>query len=97
MADECLERIVVLTNPTGLHARPANLFVQCALKYQAKIEIVKDSQRVDGKSILDLLMLGAQVGTELRIEATGSDAEAALDALADLVAQKFFEDEHVEP
>jgi len=92
MTEPTLSRTVVLTNAEGMHARPASLLVELAMKFQSKIEIVKDNQRVDGRSILDLLTLGAPAGTELRIEATGSDAEAALEALADLVSQKFFED-----
>jgi len=82
-------RTVVVTNPQGLHARPADMFVKLAGQYQSKIEVVKDRERVDGKSILNILTLAAVEGTELQIEATGCDAEAALDALADLVARNF--------
>lgn len=91
MTESTLSRTVVLTNTAGLHLRAANLFVQLAVKYDSKVEVIKDSQRVDGKSIMNLLMLGAVNGSELRIEVTGNDAQAAIDALADLVAKKFFE------
>lgn len=91
MADQTQSCSVLLLNSAGLHLRAANLFVQEAVKYQSQIEVEKDSQRVDGKSIMSLLMLGAVNGTELRILATGMDAEAALAALAELVANKFYE------
>ncbi len=55
--------------------------------FQSRIEVIKDNERVDGKSILAILMLAAVAGTELRLEATGPDAEAALDSLAELVSQ----------
>ncbi len=87
-----LSRTVVVSNPQGLHARPAHEFVKLASRFQAKIELVKGDERVDGKSILALLTLAAGAGTELRIEAEGGDAEAALDALAELVAHNFAED-----
>jgi phosphocarrier protein HPr len=91
MTDGTLNRTVVVTNPQGLHARPADMFVKLASKYQAKIEVVKDGERVDGKSILAILTLAAVEGTHLHIEATGPDAAAALDALAELVVRDFDE------
>lgn len=93
MADQTQSCTVLLANSAGLHLRAANLFVQEAAKYESQIEVEKDSQRVDGKSIMSLLMLGATNGSELTILATGSDASAALAALADLVANRFHEDE----
>ena len=93
MSEQKAQRTVTVTNPQGLHARPADMFVKLANRYQSKIEIIKDSERVDGKSILALLTLAAGEGTKLSIEATGSDAEQALDALVELVAQNFAEDE----
>jgi phosphotransferase system HPr (HPr) family protein len=82
---------VVVTNPQGLHARPADLFVKLARRYAARIEVIKDSERVDGKSILAMLTLAAVESTELVIEATGEDAEQAVAALADLFARNFAE------
>ena len=84
---------MTVVNPQGLHARPVNLFVQLANQFESKIEVIKDEERVDGKSILSILTLAAAQGTELSIEATGQDAEAALEALADLVAKGFAEEE----
>jgi len=91
MADDTLVRIVVVTNPQGIHARPADGFVKLASQFQAKIEVVKDGERVDGKSILAVLTLAAVEGTQLIIEATGPDADAALNALTELVRTNFGE------
>jgi phosphocarrier protein HPr len=91
MSDGTLNRTVVVTNPQGLHARPADMFVKLASKFQAKIEVVKDGERVDGKSILAILTLAAVEGTYLHIEATGPDAASALEALAELVVRDFDE------
>ena len=96
MSDGRLTRTVVVTNPQGLHARPADLFVKLASKYQAKVEVIKEGERVDGKSILAILTLAAVEGTPLTIEATGPDALAALDALAELVVRNFDEEGNVE-
>ena len=82
-------RTVRIAKPEGLHARPAELFVSLALRFDAEIEVVKEDQRVDAKSILHVLTLAAVQGTELRIEAVGRDASAAVDALAELVTSDF--------
>ena len=94
MSDPKARRVVVVTNPQGMHARPAHEFVTLASKFAAEIEVVKDHERVDGKSILGLLTLAAVEGTELSIEAVGPDAERALDALAELFASGFAEKEN---
>ena len=83
--------MVVVTNPQGLHARPADMFVKTASQFQARIEVIKDGERVDGKSILAILTLAAVEGTQLTIEAHGPDADAALNALTDLVLRDFDE------
>ena len=88
-------RTVVVTNPQGLHARPADLFAKTATRFASKIELVKGRERVDGKSILSLLTLAAVAGTQLLIEADGPDAEQALDALAKLVERDFAENERM--
>lgn len=89
-----VSRTVVVHNPQGIHARPADTIVRLTKQYQAKIEFVKDNQRVDGKSILDLLTLAAEHGSQLIVEASGPDAPAAVDALAELFAGTFAEDEN---
>lgn len=76
-------------DPLGLHVRPANVLVQLAMKRQCKIEIVRDTLRVDAKSIFDVLTLAAEPGTELVLEAQGEDAEAAIDELTRYVESGF--------
>lgn len=85
MCDETLTRQVTVRSSNGLHARPADLFSQQARRFESKIEVVKEGARVDGKSILDLFTLAAVQGTVLTLEATGPDAQAALEALAKLI------------
>ena len=85
-------RQVVVINPQGLHARPTDAFARLALRFQSQIELVKESERVDGKSILSILTLAAMEGTKLSIEATGSDADEALEALAALFTRTFAEE-----
>ncbi|HZZ28684.1 MAG TPA: HPr family phosphocarrier protein [Pirellulales bacterium] len=93
MNDVKANRTLVVNNPQGIHARPANLIVRLAQQFQSKIEFTKENHRVDGKSILELLTLAAVQGTELRVEATGPDAQHAIDALAELFAGNFAEGE----
>ena len=86
-----VRRPVVILNALGLHLRPAGRFVGLAKRFSAEIRVHRDGLCVDGKSILDLAMLAAGCGTRLELEARGPDAEAALAALADLVAARFHE------
>ncbi len=88
-----VEKTVVISNPQGLHARPAELFARLALQFDSQIEVIRESHRVDAKSILHVLTLGAAQGTELLLHAEGTDAEAALEALARLVESDFAPDE----
>lgn len=69
--------------------RPAYLFVSTASKFESKIEVVKDDIRIDGKSVLDILTLGATQGTQVSVEATGADAQLAISALEELVVSGF--------
>jgi phosphocarrier protein HPr len=73
-----IERDLIVKNPQGLHARPAALFVQIVSKYNSTVTISKDGERVNGKSIMGILTLGAQQGSTVRIEADGDDAEHVL-------------------
>lgn len=82
---------VVLTNKMGLHARPSTQIATTASRYAADITIAKDGMTVDAKSVLELLMLAAECGSELTITADGSDAKQAVNALADLVKGRFGE------
>ena len=92
MGEQFARRRVVVHNPVGLHLRPAGLIVKLASRFSARIEFIKDSERVDGKSILAILSLAAEDGAELEIEGAGPDAEAAVEALAVFFAQSFAED-----
>lgn len=82
-----------ITNAVGLHARPASLFVQEANKFKSDITVYLDDSEADAKSILDLLMLGANQGCVITVRAEGPDADAALAALQDLHARNFGEKE----
>jgi phosphocarrier protein HPr len=93
MNDEKVCRTAVVIHPQGLHLRPASLIVKLAKKFQAKIEIIRENQRVDAQSILDLFTLAVLPGSEVQIEATGPDAEAAATAMAELIASDFPADE----
>lgn len=86
------ERRVTILNKRGLHARAAAKFVKLAGQFGAELTVTKDGVAVSGRSIMGLMMLAAGPGTELSIRAEGADADAALDALAGLVAAKFDED-----
>lgn len=82
---------VVVLNRLGLHMRPADLLVRTASRYQSQIEIAKDGQVVDCKSILGLLTLAAAQGTQLELRATGGDAAQAVQAISELFTQSFNE------
>jgi len=96
MSNSPIQRVVVIPNEQGLHARPADRFVRLAQKFESKIEILRGSDRVQAKSIMDLLTLGATKGTQLTLEADGSDAEQALEALAQLVEHGFQDEDDEE-
>ena len=83
---------VAICNARGLHARAAAKFVKMAESFKAEIMVEKDGSTVTGDCIMDLLMLGAAKGSEIRISATGPDAEKAVKALTALVCEKFGED-----
>lgn len=83
-----LSKAVIVQNKQGLHARPAALFVQVANKYESRITIIRDEERVNGKSIMGILMLGAEQGAQITIEADGKDAELALVELEKLVTKE---------
>ena len=89
---QCLAEVTIL-NRRGLHARASAAFVKTAEKFDAEVAVTKDDQRVNGGSIMGLLMLGAGPGTTLLIETEGPEAEEALDALTALVEARFNEDQ----
>ncbi len=89
---QLLERKLKISNSNGMHARPATKFAEIANKYTSEIRIKTKNKEVDGKSIIELLTLGAENGTEIVICAKGTDAAEALDALEGLVKSKFEEE-----
>jgi len=89
MSNSPISRVVTIENEQGLHARPAEMFARLAAKFESKIEVLREGDRVNAKSIMDLLTLGAAKGTELVLEADGPDAQAAIEALAELVESGF--------
>ena len=80
-----LRKAMTVRNKLGLHARPAALFVQAASKFDSEIVVEKDGQRVSGKSIMGILMLGVEKGSTIIIEADGQDAKTAITELERLV------------
>jgi phosphocarrier protein len=85
------ERTVMIENKNGLHARPAAEIVKLAAKFNSEITIVKDDLDVNGKSIMGVMMLAAEHGSSITLRAEGPDADQALDALANLVHNRFGE------
>lgn len=81
-----------IVNELGLHARAATKFVQLAAKFDCDVELEKDGQNVNGKSIMGVLMLVASKGTTITIAGKGTQAEQAVAALAQLVDERFGED-----
>jgi phosphocarrier protein len=82
---------VVLKNETGLHARPASMFVKESTKYQSEIKIFKDGSEYNSKSIISILSMGAVKGTQIKISAKGPDEKEAVEALKALVESSFGE------
>jgi len=89
--DNIAIRSVTVVNPQGFHARPAHLFMKLAESFACDVEIIKGNEVINGKSILDLLTLGAGNGTTLTLRARGDGAEAAVEALARLIEDGFGE------
>ena len=85
---------VIIANKLGLHARPAMIFVELACDFQADISVRRTNQQdpVDGKSIMQMMMLAATQGTEIEITAVGADARKAVQQLVALVKSKFEEE-----
>lgn len=83
------ERTVTVANRAGVHARPASRFVKLSGRFDSDIWIECSGDRVNGKSIMGIITLGAAFHSELTISATGTDEQAAVDALVALVERKF--------
>jgi len=81
MNDVPLQCTVRLNNPNGLHLRPITAFVEMARRFQSSVKVTHDGRSVDGRHPLELMLLGAECGSDLILEVDGPDAPAALDAL----------------
>ena len=88
-----VNRNFVLINKVGLHARPASAFVQTAARFDASIQVTCNGRHAEARRILQVLQLGAETGDILQIHAEGDDAEAAVVALGQLIADRFGESE----
>ncbi|MBK9973832.1 MAG: HPr family phosphocarrier protein [Planctomycetes bacterium] len=80
---------VELLNKYGLHQRPAMKVIETASKFAADIYLIKGEQRCNAKSIIDVIMLAAEKGTRLKVEAEGADAEKAVQSMIELFKNKF--------
>jgi phosphocarrier protein len=83
-----IKKNLIVKNKQGLHARPAALFVQVANKFDARITVKHGKEEVNGKSIMGILMLGAEKGSQIIIEAEGSDADVAISELEKIISNE---------
>ncbi len=88
-----LSRDMQIVNRKGLHARATAKFVQCVDRFRADVTVTRCGETVGGDSIMGILTLGAGLGSTITVSASGSEAQEALDALAELVSGRFGEDE----
>ena len=88
-----IEEVLKIVNKHGLHARPAAQFVKIAGKFTSDIKVIKDGLEVNGKSIMGIMMLAAEPGSEITLLIKGEDEREAFAALNELIKQKFYEDE----
>jgi phosphocarrier protein len=86
------EQQIKVINSLGIHARPASMIVQTAIKFKSQISIIKEGTTADAKSIMNVLMLGAECGTTVTVRANGPDEQDAVKAVALLFDQKFKEE-----
>jgi phosphocarrier protein HPr len=91
VADAIMTKDFVVSNKLGIHARPAAMFVKTANRFTCEIFVEKDGEKVNGKSIMGLMMLAAGPGSKVTVSAQGNDASQALAELETLFKQKFDE------
>ena len=89
---EFLVKELTIGNKSGIHARPAAMFVKIANRFGCDIFVEKDGEKINGKSIMGLMMLAAGPGSKVTLHVKGSDASAAIDELVALVQRKFDEE-----
>lgn len=85
-------RVVPITNARGLHARASAKLVKAVSEFDAEVQVIKDGQAVDARSIMGLLMLGAGIGSEVEVRAEGAQADEALAAVVALIEARFHEE-----
>ncbi|MCU7843616.1 MAG: HPr family phosphocarrier protein [Candidatus Thiodiazotropha sp. (ex Monitilora ramsayi)] len=88
-----LNQEIEIINKLGLHARAAAKLVSCASIYRSDVYLLRNGQRVNGKSIMGVMMLAANQGTVLQLEVNGEDETQALQALIDLINDRFGEEQ----
>jgi len=87
-----IEKQFIINNRHGLHARPAAQLVKIASRYKCDIRLSKEEMEINAKSIMGVMMLAAEVGSEITVRAEGEDEEQAVEALGDLIENSFGED-----
>ena len=87
------KKTIKLTNKLGLHARASSLFIKTASRFASETTVLYQGKAADAKSIMDVMMLGAACGAELTLECEGADETQALDAMIQLIENKFGEEE----
>lgn len=87
-----IEKNIKIKNKLGLHARPAALLAQTVAKFQSKVSIIKNGQEVDGDSILGIMMLAAEFGSEITVIVDGKDEKEAIEKIEELFTKKFEEE-----
>jgi len=90
--DGAMSKELTVVNKLGIHARPAAMFVKTANRFSCDIFVEKDGEKVNGKSIMGLMMLAAGPGSKLQVHAEGQDASAAINEIEELLKRKFDED-----
>jgi phosphocarrier protein len=92
-AADAVVRVLEIVNKKGLHARASAKFVQLVERFDADVKVTRGHETVGGTSIMGLMMLAAGIGTTISVEATGKEAAAVVDALANLVSSGFGEED----
>jgi phosphocarrier protein len=88
-----LTKDLVVTNETGIHARPAAAIVQLASQFQSDITFIKDDVQANAKSIMNILLLAAEPNSSIQVEVDGSDETEAMEAMSQLFEMNFHDDE----
>src|SRR2546423_14325083 len=91
-ASQKIEKEITIINRLGMHARPAAMFVRIASRYRSEVWVEKEGEKINGKSIMGLMMLAAGQGSKLNICCEGPDADKAMEELEELIQNKFNED-----